>query len=440
MSGLFVAPIAHAQPEPNCFTTPRLGTARDSAADSCWYTLHIHAVRVSNSCAGERAAAINPQQVAAWVAKANGVYAAARVRFEFDPTPGKGDWSDLNSTEVNSLLEELPGDPAWERGKALGNEFASRFPRKVVVFFRHGPNPVPTGGGFSSNAYNFVVMPPFDATTICGPTQNAYLLAHEMGHYFGLPHTFRQFKTKAEAAAALKAAGNKPAAFDGDGIAETPPEPYIEELQCGSEAFVVLNGVPFPLSRSNIMSYYAGDPKSLTTRQSEIVRAMVERRFSGPMGRSGPFVPDPRRTYQIMSLANGKSLEVEGASKENAARIRPADWTGAPNQAWKFVPLVAGDAGFFEIVSVASGKCLTVENGGEGDGSRLVQGEWGARSYQKWRLTRDADGELWIEAKHSRKALGLAIPAGASKAGAGTLGQATDRGGADQRWRLLPAD
>lgn len=426
---------AHAQSEINCFAIPRHGGERDAAADTCWYTLHIHAVKVSNSCPGERPAGITPQQVATWVAKANEVYAAARIRFEFDPTPGKGDWSELNSTEVNSLTEHFPGDAGWEHGKAIGNEFAARFPRKIVVFFRHGPDAAPLGGGFSSTAYNFVAMPGFDATTICGPTQNATLLAHELGHYFGLPHTFRQFKTRAEAAAALKAAGNKPAAFDGDNIAETPPEPYIEELQCGPDALVMLNGIPFPLLRTNIMSYYAGDPKTLLPRQIEIVRAGVAHRFTIPMGRSGPLVPDGRRPFQIMSLANGKSLEVEGGSKENGAKIRQADWMGQAHQIWKFVPLVAADAGFFEIVSVASGKCLMVENASAGDGARLVQGEWGGKNHQKWRLVRDEAGDLWIEAKHSKKVLG--IPA--TRAGAG-VEQATDRNQQSQRWRLLPAD
>ena len=433
-------PVAHAQPEPNCFEIPRGTLSRGTDADTCWYSIHVHAVKVTDTCAGQRAAGITPLQVAAWIAKANEVYAAARVRFEFDPTPDKGDWSELHSTEVNSIFAHLPGDERWERAKSIANDFAARFPQKIVVFFRHGPDAGPTGGGFSSTAYNFVVMPGFAATVVCNGAQNITLLAHELGHYLGLSHTFREFKKRGEAAAAFRAAGNKPDFFDGDGLPETPPEAYIEELSCGPDALVILNGIPFPFLRKNIMSYYPGAPKSLTPKQASIVRATIERRFSTPLGRVGPYVPDPRRVYQIMSLANGKSLEVENASKENGARVRPADWKGTPNQKWTFVPMIATDAGSFEIVSVATGKCLTIDDGSLADGARLVQSDWFANGNQKWRLTRDAAGDLWIEAKHSRKVLGLAAAVAGARAASPGIEQSADKGEPRQRWRLLPAD
>ena len=435
---LALAPIAPVRAdESDCFRVTReqrAGVGTDGLAD-CWYTLHVHAVRVTDDCRGERAAAIDPDQVRRWIEKANEVYAAAGVRFEFDPTPKSGDWALLPSTEVNDLSAELPGDIGWERGKSLGNELASHFPGKVLLLFRHGPGDTPTGGGFSSTTYNFVALPGYDVTTVCGG-QNEYLFAHEMGHYLGLNHTFRQFKTKAAAAEVLRSNGSKPSVFDADGIAETPPEPYIEELQCSSDTTVSLNGIPFSLLRDNVMSYYHGATKRLIPAQVRVVRAWVERRFADAMDRVGPFVPDERRTYVIVSAENGKALEVSGAPADKGAKVVQADWNGGAGQAWRIVPLTAQDAGSFEIVSVVSGKCLTVEGGGTQDGAAVMQWDWEAKRNQKWRFTQDKAGDLVIETKQSRRVLAVV----GAQSTAVKLVQPTESGAENQRWRLVPQD
>ncbi|HSQ59438.1 MAG TPA: RICIN domain-containing protein [Acidobacteriota bacterium] len=453
------APFARAEAFSDCFALARPGSAGSdsafaAASDSCWFTLRIHAVRVTDTCNGARPAPINPDQVARWIAKANEVYASARVRFEFDAAPNTMDWDVLANTDVNDLDAARPGDPAWERGKAAANDLASRFPRKVTIFFRHGPGSGPVGGGFSSTAYHFVVMPGFDVTTICGGAQNEFLLAHEVGHYFGLSHTFREFKTKAAAAEALRRGGNIPSLFDGDRLDETPPEAYIEEIACDGGALVVLNGIPFPFLSENVMSYYPGKKKTLAPAQARLVRAFVRNRFGDAMDGKGLLVPDARRAYQIVSLENAKSLEAERTAKEGAVAIVAGDWTGEPHQRWRLVPLVARDAGAFEIVSVGSGLCLTVENAAAGDGARLILGRWDGRENQKWRFLQDERGEIYIEANASRKVVGIS---GGAKAGSrGTdATRATDRrrsaspprvepsadtGAPSQRWKLLPLD
>jgi len=428
------APKAKADIEKQIADTQERLNARTEDLKACGYTLHVHAVRVNDSCPGQRPADINPDQVRRWVEKANEVYAVAGVRFEFDPTPKSGDWAVLNSTEVNDLYAELPGDIGWERGKAIGNELASHYPAKVLLLFHHGPGDDPTGGGFSSTTYSFVALPGFDVTTVCG-VQNAFLLAHEVGHYFGLNHTFRTFKTKAEAAGVLRSAGNKPGTFDADGLAETPPEPFIDELQCTGDTTVTLNGVPFSLNRKNVMSYYHNDTKSLTPEQVRIVRTWVERRFADAMDGVGPYVPDERRTYTIVSAANGKILEVVGASKENGVKVMPADWNGGANQNWKIVPLTASEAGAFEIVSASTGKCLTVESHGSEEGGSLIQWDWEGRKNQKWRLTRDATGDLLIEARQTRRV--LTAP---DSTKAGDVRLEPPAASQNQKWRLVPQD
>lgn len=420
-------PPRRALAQTDCFDLARrLGdssaTAPDTAASDtadCWFTLHVHAVRVSDSGTGERAGAITPDQVARWVAKANDVYRAARVRLEFDPTPGTGDWEEIRDTDINDLVADLPGDPTWEHGKAAANELASRYPRTVLLLFRHGPGDAPTGGGFSSTTYDFVALPGYDATTICGPNQNAFLLAHEIGHYFGLSHTFRQFKTKAAAAAALKQAWNNPKFLDGDGLDDTPPEPYIEELQCGADTSVILNGRRYALLRDNVMSYYRSDVKTLTPEQVAVVRATVEHRFWNAMIGLGPYAPDPRRDYRIVSLEDGRAIEIDAT------------------RTWRVVPLLAQDAGYFEVVSATTGQCLTVYGASTSDRAKLTLSDYQGANHQKWRFLEEGPDTLAIEVKHTRKVITWSPP---SRAGLGAVEQSADTGAPGQRWRLVPAD
>ena len=127
------------------------------------------------------------------------------------------------------------------------------------MFFKFGPGPQSTGGGFSWHDYNFAVLPGFN-TYVCG-YQNIGELAHELGHYLGLSHPFAMiFNSVQDAQAYLSAHGNLPGIFDGDGLSDTPPDPYIDtpQFQCDpSVQSVTLNGQVFPLPRKNIMSYYS---------------------------------------------------------------------------------------------------------------------------------------------------------------------------------------
>ena len=87
---------------------------------------------------------------------------------------------DIRNTEINNVERHA--------GTAVAREVA-KYRSGAVVFFRWGSDALsPTSGGFSAGDSDFVMMPGFRNTRVCG-NQIIILLAHELGHYFGLQTT-----------------------------------------------------------------------------------------------------------------------------------------------------------------------------------------------------------------------------------------------------------
>jgi hypothetical protein len=288
-------------------------------------TVRLQAIQISDDD-GRRQVRITPQQVKLWVDKANEIFAKASVRFIYDP---KQDFATHNSTVLNDMSGDT--DANWKREVDVGNRVAAGYAGKLVVFFIHGPNGGPTGGGFSASNYNFVEMPGFDDTTVCG-YQNIGILAHEVGHYFGLAHPFAMtFGSILEAESYLGAHGNDPEAFDGDGLSDTPPDPFIDipQFQCNPKESIILNGRKFSLPRYNIMSYYstAGvDRTDLTAQQSDTVRWVLNVRSKN--GMATPTNIDVPGALQFAALPIKERINVAPSVQDMSAFGDTPRWIG----------------------------------------------------------------------------------------------------------------
>jgi hypothetical protein len=233
---------------------------------------------------GQRRIPMTIAQVQMWVNNANQILASSAIFLDFRPVAASGDFELANSTLLNSMTGN--SDPNWNQAVSAGATLASQYPDRMLVLFRWGPGSQPTGGGFSWSDLAFIAMPGFDYTTVCG-VQNGGMLAHETGHYLGLPHTFTNiYSTIFAAQTAFVNAGNDAQIFNNDGRDETAPDPFVNTstTQCLASS-IALNGVTFQLPRTNAMSYY--HPISeFTPSQSATMRQVLLLRSGQPLARA----------------------------------------------------------------------------------------------------------------------------------------------------------
>jgi hypothetical protein len=234
----------------------------------------IRAIALSDDDGG-RPTNVDEAQVARWVAFANDIYRPAGIRFEF--SAAKGDLMHIKNTALNSL--DVHTD--WARMEKMGNQVSALLPDRLVVFFRHGADEDATGAGFAGSEYDFVVMPG-EERAICGHEYVAQL-AHQLGHHLGLEHTNRRsFWIEQQAADYLRQKNRDPSIFDGDRLADTPPDPGIRARDCENIAEVDLDGLRLTLPRRNLMSGYE-EADSLTAQQAERARWFLAHRLAHQM-------------------------------------------------------------------------------------------------------------------------------------------------------------
>jgi hypothetical protein len=226
---------------------------------------------------GGRRARVDPIELAASVDFANRTFAPAGIRFDFSVEENVG-------AVDCTLLNDLPAPPVpnWAEVKVVGDRVAADYPGTIVVLLRHGPGDRPAGNGFAGVDHAFIVMPGTEDAWHCGhPHTDA--LAHEIGHFLGLDHTFvgNPFPDLAAAESHFLAHGSDPRIFDGDGLGDTPPDPAIRELECRRIESITLGGMAFRLPRRNIMSYY-DERDSLSPEQTRRARWVLRERLAWP--------------------------------------------------------------------------------------------------------------------------------------------------------------
>ncbi len=251
--------------------------------------LELHVVALTDTNGGHAFSA-TPAAFASLVGRVNTVYSGTGIRFLFDPST---DWETKADTQLNQ-------EQSGFQQKAA--QIAAAHPDKIVLFLRWGSNPAsrtgngnafpppgvnPTPLNVTDATQDYVMLPDLLDTTLSFLNlDNGSFMAHELGHYLGLYHTFPGWSdvggpifngtTPPSQAAAdqtvvsyIAANGGTIDALDGDALSDTPPDPgpvlYGVHGQniCTNGSIVVsgtLNGqqvtYTFTPDRTNVMGYY----------------------------------------------------------------------------------------------------------------------------------------------------------------------------------------
>ncbi len=254
------------------------------------HTIPIHVIALSDDDGG-RANQVTQAQIANHVALSNTIYQPAGIQFSFDPTT---DWETRNDTALNSM--QNGGSNWW----VLPNSVAVRYPGKIVIFLRFGPdtsmNPSAAGNGFAyppntgQTVPSSVSLPTDNVDFVALPNRmnslwpnNQGFMGHEIGHYLGLFHTQPTWGRDIPTIQGLLDTQGL-AGLDGDGLADTAPDaadahwlannPWTNRCQgtAGYTSPSAGGDVVITPDRGNVMGYFWCQPLNLSGQQILILR------------------------------------------------------------------------------------------------------------------------------------------------------------------------
>ncbi len=260
---------------------------------SCATKIPVLAVQLADDD-GRNRVPITPAEIRQWVDQANETWEDRGYEFTWD---GKKDLIVVNSTVLNTQPSD-DNDDLWEFYRIAGNYLASLLPDdKIPVFFRaKGGSAWSWGPGNT----NFISMPAYANTCISKPTPgkpcpggccpNDTLLSHELGHYFGLAHTFAE--TDCDKATKDNTDGDQHGQLPGttaDDVRDTAPDPgaacaSTKSLDC-DEGSVVVNGTTFHPPWRNLMSYHDCLPERISSDQADVIKYSLRQPWRSQLGK-----------------------------------------------------------------------------------------------------------------------------------------------------------
>ena len=259
----------------------------------CATKIPILAVQLSDDD-GTNVAPITKGEIYEWVDYANKTWEDAGYTVVFK---GKQDMVKVRSTVLNTQPPDNAYD-LWELYRIAGNYLASLLPsERIPVYFR---NKGGSGWSWGPGDTNYISMPSYvntcsskpikDANCPNGCCPNNRLFSHELGHYFGLMHTFTDIPC--DQATLNNTDGDRFGQLAGtseDDVLDTASDPGVAcapttFFQC-KEGTVAVNGIGFNPPCHNIMSYYHCSPEEITPDQIKAINYAFSHPWRSRLGK-----------------------------------------------------------------------------------------------------------------------------------------------------------